>query len=149
MPHDTCRVDDELRQLMRPDCMETHDSTINQTAASSPYYIRAPDGTRQLPAVYIMHAPFLRRRRALLESALAAAQTATRVVWMLCANREDVERLSAASRSCLLQRMPPAALRRLPTLPARNGTDSLALKHLLAYHDMRERRVGAALIIEE
>lgn len=101
-----------------------------------------------LSPVYLLHVPQLelRRRRMLRQLTLIGAPDLTLIG---CANREDVEQLSAVDRTCLHPRYVVThwSSRSAPHLS--NGTLSLALKHQCAYLDIVRRRLAAALILED
>ena len=130
-----CDVDAELASLLRPSCMERHPA-------------RDGAATHQLP-VYVIHHPLLRLRRQVMEARLAAAATASAVTWVLCANREDVDSLSSASRACLFQFAVDRVDHKHYETSMSNGTRSLALKHLLVYADVRRQGLPAALVFED
>lgn len=90
-------------------------------------------------AVYVMHHPRLVKRRRDMSSRLEQV-SARDVTWVLCANKEDIERLSAPVSACLFQG---------PGVQASNGSRSIALKHLIAYEDMRRRNLSEALMLED
>ena len=92
---------------------------------------------------YVLHHPRLTVRRAQMEFRLKNAHVAD-VTWLLCANRENVENLSFQSRQCLIQLTPSHR-----SMLNSNGTISLAIKHLLAYADIRSRNLTAALVLED
>jgi len=101
---------------------------------------RSYNASMPLP-VYVFHHPALRERRALLEPQLSRIG-ASDVTWVLCANGHDaLATLDADQVSCVVQ------MWRLYHMG--NGTISLAIKHLLAYRDMRLRAIPAALCLED
>lgn len=101
---------------------------------------------RFLPT-YLLHSPALhpRLRRMLRLLAVAGAPDLTVVG---CANREDVDALSSGDRACLHPEYVVTHWSK-PAGGLSNGTLSLGLKHQLAYLDMIERRLSAALVLED
>lgn len=77
------------------------------------------------------------------------------VTFIACANRADVDMLSLEERVCLHPYLfentpwtaPQKGLQSAPSM--RNGTLSLALKHALAYLDVIDRRIPAAIVLED
>ncbi len=125
---------DVLRALAPPACMHRQ-SYANSTLTLD-----------QIP-VYVMHAPVLAHRRAHMRAQLERLG-ALDVTWVLCANREDVVALTTEQRACAH----PCVQHNQwfgENQTMKNGTLSLALKHKLACHDMLQRRLPAALMLED
>lgn len=113
--------------------------------------------------IYLLSVPWLESRLKQMEVRLTALGSPdVTLVW--CANREDVEELSSESISCLHPRYITTKFSRKPSggeyfnaapdprsngLQLLNGTLSLALKHKIAYRDMLQRRLRAALVLED
>jgi hypothetical protein len=103
--------------------------------------------------IYIMHAPFLVRRRAFMHGQLERL-AARDVTWVTCANRQDVDQLSPTLRACAY---PCVQMNRFGQVNAStgeaivlsNGTVSLALKHKLAAVDMYRRGLQMSLLLED
>lgn len=136
-----CSVEVELAALSRGCMSREHFPRLRGAVAAAPSMSSAVSIHR---FVYIMHHPRLISRRTAMESWLTAADTTAEVTWVLCANREDVDAFSHGTRSCLVQPVPAYSSRSLG-----NGTVSLALKHALAYWDMRMRRLPTAVMLED
>lgn len=83
----------------------------------------------------MLHHPRLAQRRKLLTTSLEQIR-ASDVTWVLCANGEEV----VASTSCLFRHR---------DAPKAAGTRSLAVKHLIVYRDVRQRRLAEALVLED
>ena len=100
-------------------------------------------------SIYGLVVPKLAIRFEMIKSRLQAL-AATNVTFVTCANKEDVEALQPQDRTCL---HPEYAKTRFSlsenqtALPT--GTLSLALKHYLAYYDMWQQGLPAALVLED
>ena len=102
--------------------------------------------------IYVLHAPWLHAREMNMRKQLAAIAAAD-VTWVKCINNDTVSALSIWQRSCLY---PCPGVTRYTSfsqdgspMPMSNRTLSLALKHKLAYWDMLERHLPAALVLED
>ncbi len=135
-----------LSALASPDCMHREDLSANiSTPSLNLSMSRVP--------IYVMHAPMLVQRHAHMRQQLKRL-AATDVTWVLCANRDAVNALTARQRACAYPcvQLNQWHARNSSTgepLPLKNGTLSLALKHKLACYDMLERHLTAALILED
>ena len=109
-------------------------------------FLQSSQPIASLP-VYVAHASRLRRRRRFVKAQLRALG-APDVTMVLCADAEEVSRLSVTQRRCL---HPEYARTRWSPASGMlsNGTLSLALKHRLAHWDMHRRRLPAALVVED
>ena len=134
-------LDSALGRLVHDGCLE---NTVHTGRL-------LPSGGSQLvvhpPAVYIAHARRLHHRRRLIETRLQMIGPRD-VTFVLCADSDEVARLSPVQRHCL-----HPAYARTSWSPAAgrlsNGTLSLALKHRLAHRDILHRKLSAALVIED
>ena len=105
--------------------------------------------TCQLP-VYVVHYPPLSGRRKRLRGLLRAAGT-REVTWVLCGNRDEIGALPPAIQRCLgtdLRFGLPTAKYRFGA-PLAPGQISTSLKFLLAFRDIRQRDIDAALMLED
>ena len=94
--------------------------------------------------MYVLHAPWLQARQVNMRKQLAAIAAAD-VTWVKCINKDTVSALSIWQRSCLY---PCSISPDGSPMPMSNRTLSLALKHKLAYWDMLERHLPAALVLK-
>ena len=97
-------------------------------------------------ATYVIHSPFLVKRKEAILKLLYAAHTKD-VTFVTCIERTDVNKFSHNTRSCLYVST-PNPFDKYNTILA-NGTISLALKHRLAYLDITQRNLSSALILED
>ena len=129
-------LDAALRSLIHGECLER--------VVASPGLAQTLGGSA-LP-VYVAHARHLLQRRRALEIRLQAVRVHD-LTFVLCVDADEVAGLSAAHLHTL---HPEYA--RTTWSPARglsNGTLSLALKHRLAHWDILQRKLPAALVIED
>lgn len=161
----SCDVDGYLRSLVVDGCMQRHSYAAgswsrlerNQSDAdemltffqkrvstllplsnwSSSVNASTSEQQPQLP-IFVMHHPAYRERHRWMRLQLSAI-SALDVTWVLCANREDVDSLTPAASACLFQ----------GAVQPSNGSRSIALKHLLAYQQLRLRNISEALVLED
>ena len=133
-----------LQATSHKGCLRRADYTrnLNQTGADA--------SVSQLP-MYVLHVASLWQRHEFMESQLAALGAAD-VTWVLCADRIDVERLSANERQCMYPCMQANEFTlyngSYPWLLS-NGTLSLALKHKLAHLDIARRGVPGIVLEDD
>ena len=135
----TCFARVMRAHVLKPECMERHN------------YAQGPSCTGPVlpqPAVYVLHAAHLTRRRASIEAQLKRLCAAD-VTWVLCCSKEQYEaELTDQQRFCIH----PCVADNFwnPTRkPIANGTISLAMKHKAAYIDMMDRNLSSALVLED
>lgn len=125
-------------------CMIREDCSTNSSAAS----LLLP----RFP-IYVLHAPWLVRRKAHMRRQLMQLGAAD-VTWLTCANRDDVSALDASMRACAypcvqLNRYVDVNKTTFHANALSNGTVSLAIKHKMAAWDIVRRRLSAALVLED
>jgi len=125
--------------ILRPGCMERRS------------YAQGPNCTAPVsrqPAVYILHAAHLHRRRNFMEGQMSSLCAAD-VTWVLCCTREQYEaELNEQQQHCIHPCV--AETRWNPNRqPIPNGTISLAMKHKAAYIDMVDRKLPSAIVLED
>ena len=148
-------VDAELGAIVQrtPGCLkrEIHHDHEDVDKINVGIGLRGPTGPYlpQLP-VYVVHYPPLSGRRARLRGLLRAAGT-REVTWVLCGNREEIGELSSSIQRCLGTDLrfglPTAAYQ--SGAPLYPGQVSTSLKFLLAFRDIRQRGIDAALMLED
>ena len=147
-------VDAELGAIVQrtPGCLEreVHDHD-HEDVGGNTVGTRGPTGPYlpQLP-VYVVHYPPLSGRRKRLRGLLRAAG-AREVTWVLCGNRDEIGALPPAIQRCLgtdLRFGLPTAKYRFGA-PLAPGQISTSLKFLLAFRDIRQRDIDAALMLED
>mmetsp|Transcript_4507 Transcript_4507/g.11911 ORF Transcript_4507/g.11911 Transcript_4507/m.11911 type:complete len:305 (+) Transcript_4507:258-1172(+) len=122
-------------------------------ATSCMQHLSLPMPGGQLPLVpkalpvYLLHDESMAARGHRMIKLLSAAG-APDLTLITCASRQVVDGLNFADRTCLF---PEYALTHWskPVPGMANGTLSLALKHQLAYRDIGQRRLSAALLLED
>lgn len=98
---------------------------------------------------YLMHVPWQHERLHLLMATLTSKHVgALDITLVLCANRGDVASLSAVSRACLHPYMARTQWTAGANARMADGTLSLAIKHMLAMHDMLGRQLPMAVVVE-
>jgi len=133
----SCDFVEQLTRLVQPSCM------VRTAAGPGSPHTQIEDA-----AFYGLNARRLpRRRQHLLEQLRLAG--ATDVTLVHCADSDDVRALTPATRDCLHPYTVATPWTRPDTGEMGWGTVSLALKHMIAMHDMLARRLPRAVVLED